>query len=155
MAYTCIWLSRTMAAGMQLSCFARSPRSAPEPTLACAGGQIWLDIADLYKQGDKVSLGTLISAMISYDRHTECRNADWMAGLTYRILRSAVKIWLKLRASDAARAATRNVRSDGIEAIQIDSWMTPISSVHHMAHASKAGHRELCANMLHISTAVE
>ena len=54
-----------------------APGSAPEPTLARAGGQIWPDIAKLYRQGDKVSLGTLFSAMVSYDRHAECRLGGW------------------------------------------------------------------------------
>ena len=37
------------------------------------------------------------------------------------------------------RAAARNVGPVGSEAIWADSWMTPISSVHHMAaHASRA-----------------
>ena len=84
---------------------------------------------------DRVRKCTSVQRHMQWEAMTRIWDAGWVAGVTYRISRCAVKIWLKLRASDAARAAARHVGSDGTET-QADSWMTPISSVHHMAHAS-------------------
>ena len=67
------------------------------------------------------------------------QDAGWVAGVTCKIATMALKILVEapgFRCSSSCSQKCRIGRSDGTAAIQADSWMTPISSVHHMAHAS-------------------